>query len=280
MVESLKLSLDLREWLVFLVLSNRLENGVIKANFVVAEVGDEVAEVYLLDVDAGYDNVVVLVSGKSFLVVVEELDDLVVQLVEDGITDGGEAKFKSRWGVFPDVVEFGCITEQLPGNVLEASVVSWVDAAACSLDKFSKDVQTLGLVQGQESTLRSDDVSVVDGVKDSALEFADEFHQFIVVVSGSVIVMFITTREVNTVEITKMGFVWGLNVLVVVIEFLDGFESLTKTLEVVTGEQLLVNVVVVGTVANLRVNTFFASLLVTLGVFLVVLALYEHENNC
>lgn len=247
-VESLQMSLDLGEGLVFLVLSHGLYYSVVEVNLVVAEVGDEIANINLLNADAGYDNVVVLVGGEGLLVVVEQFDDLAVQLVEHGVTDSSLAELKSGWAVFVDVVEFRSVAQKLSGDVLEASVVTGVDAAASSLDQFTEDVETLRLVKGEESTLGSDDVSKLDGVKDSLLKSADELDEFVVVVSGGDVVVLITAWEIDTVGITEVGLVGSFNVLVVVVEFLDGSKSLSKTLKVVTGEQLLVDVVETGTV--------------------------------
>lgn len=68
-----------------------------------------------------------------------------------------------------DVVELGCVTKKLSGNVLEGTVVSGVDAAAGSLDEVTQDVETVGFVQRQEGVLGGDDVSAVDGIEDSRL---------------------------------------------------------------------------------------------------------------
>ena len=248
--------------------SNRLGHSVAEVDFVVAEVSDEIADINLLDLDSGNDDVVVLVGGESLLVVVEQVQDLVEQLVENGITHAGLAKFKGRRAVFPNVVEFGHVTKEVLANSQETSVVSGVDAATGSFDELSEDVETLGLVKRQESTLGGDDVSTIDGVNNSLLQNADEFHQFVVVVAGSDDDVLLATGEFNAVNVTEVGLEGSLDVLVVGVEFLDGTETLTNTLEVVTGEQLLVNVVEISTVANLIDETFIDSVLLlvtTLG---------------
>lgn len=69
------------------------------------------------------------------------------------------------------------------------------------------------------------------------------------VVTGSNVNVLVTAWEALSVEVTEVRLVWGGDVLVVVVEFLDGFKTLGQTLEVVTSQQLLVDVVVVGTVS-------------------------------
>lgn len=94
-VEPLKVGVHVRVGLLVVVLSaNGLGNSIVKGYHVVAEVGDKVAEFNLFDGDSGEDDVVVLVGWEGFLVVVEELEDLAVELVEHWVTDGGLAKFE------------------------------------------------------------------------------------------------------------------------------------------------------------------------------------------
>lgn len=118
-VQPLNVSVNVGHGLVFHFVSNWLNNSVVKGDHVVAEVGDEVTEFNLFDGDSWEDDVVVLVCGKTLLVVVEEFHDFAVELVEHWVTKSGLSKFEGRWCVFVDVVEFGSISKELSGDVLE-----------------------------------------------------------------------------------------------------------------------------------------------------------------
>lgn len=252
-VKTFQVSLNLG---VLVLVSNWvLVDYVVKRNFVVAEVGDEIADVNLLNLDTGDDDVIVLVRRQRLLVVVEEMEDLAVQLVEGRVSDSGLAKFKNGWGVFEDVVEFGRVADELAGYSLEAAVVSGVDTPAGTFDQFSKDVETLRLVQRQERSLRGDYVSGIDSVNDSLLQSLNQFHQFVVMMTVVEMNLIGALGEFKTVKVTKVGPERSLDMIV--FDILNGCKSVTETVQIVTGKKLLVEVVVVSTVADLVEFAFF-----------------------
>lgn len=97
MVEPLQESLDVQgSLLVFLLflLVDTFNSGVVEVDNVVLEVSDQVAEVDLLYLDSWQDDVVVLVGWERFLVVSEDVDDVLQEVVEGWIANSGGGDFQ------------------------------------------------------------------------------------------------------------------------------------------------------------------------------------------
>lgn len=115
-----------------------------------------------------------------------------------------------------------------------------VDAFASSLDEISQDVQTLWLVEGQEGTLRGDDVAGVNSFNQSLLQFLYSLDE--IVLDGAKMKLFRTSGELETVRVTDMWLV--RSIYVDVVSMVDGAESVGETVEFVVSQELLMQIVV------------------------------------
>lgn len=163
-IQSLELCLDMWRHGLLLLLFRIVSDTLVEVDVVVIEEGHEWGDLDVLDANAGQYNVVVLVGGHRVLVMVEQGDDLLVELVEGWIANGDFSYLEDGGRIVVDTVHFRSVAEKLTCGGLEAAIVPWVDAAASSLDDFSKDVQTVRLVDREENALRGKNVSVVNGV--------------------------------------------------------------------------------------------------------------------
>lgn len=91
----------------------------------------------------------------------------------------------------------------------ETAVVSWIDAPAGSLDEVTKNVVSLWLVEREEFSMWSDDVSSVDGFEDSLFQSVNILIELVTDV-GNVNWSTWTSREFKTIDVLEMGFVWDV----------------------------------------------------------------------
>lgn len=124
-VQPLEVSKDvlLNLFLLLLLALASLSGDCVEVDVVIAEEGDKLANVDVLDGNTGQDEVIVLISWQRFLVSLVEVHNFLVELVEDWVVNSGLSKFKGRWIVVPDVLSFGCIAKKFAGYGLDASVI-------------------------------------------------------------------------------------------------------------------------------------------------------------
>lgn len=138
MIQPLELCLNVRlRGLLLMQLFHVVGGSLVEIDIVVVEEGHKRRDLDVLDADAVQQNVVVLVSGQRFLVTVEQVDDLLVELVEGWVTNGDLSQLEDGGRVVVDVVHFGSIAEELASDGLEAAVVS-VIGIDTSLYKFGR----------------------------------------------------------------------------------------------------------------------------------------------
>lgn len=161
----------------------------IEINIVIVEESYQWADFNILDGNSRQMNVIVLVRGQRVLVVFEQVNDFLVKLIESWVLNSDLSQFENRRRVIIDILYFGSIAKKLTRGGLKAAIVSWVNTSAGSLDDFSKNVQTLRLINREEDALGSDNMSSINSFDQSLFNFLDSLDKVVVIGSEMPIVM-------------------------------------------------------------------------------------------
>jgi hypothetical protein len=100
-----------------------LNDSSTKINIIIIEESNEWADLNVLDANSRQHDVVILVRGQRILVLLEQLDDFLVELVENGISYSDLSQFKNRRCVVIDVLSLRSVAEKLTSDSLETAIV-------------------------------------------------------------------------------------------------------------------------------------------------------------
>lgn len=143
--------------------------GVGKIKVIMIEVGDQLVEVDILNLNSWIVQLAVAVGWQVLLVLEEVVDDPLVELPEDWITHAGLEVFHGTWDDLVFVNWVWRVTENLVGDNLEDSIEAGVGRVWASFNDLAKVFKAFWFVQVDLVAIFSEDESKVNGITDPPL---------------------------------------------------------------------------------------------------------------